>query len=280
MHAPTIPPGQQRVAGHLSRLGSTPPNSLALEGGGAAERLSLALFWAARLNCPELQAPCLACPACRQIAEFSFRDLLVVDGREAAIKVDDVRGLRSLMAEPPRGSGTRVVLLAEAQALTTEAANCLLKVMEEPKAGNVFVLTAPQREWLLPTLVSRSFVLTLAWPATLRPEVSADDATGLESREIATALAAFWSQGRGWFGRPAKGAKLDAHVAAHAVTECRRLLGQIRMGQQALSGPLPPPRLPLADAACEQALDCLEAKVNPALVLDWLAVYGRRLLQG
>ena len=155
---------QPRIAGFLERLAQAPPNSLLLEGGNASERLAFGLFWAARLMCREAAPPCGECRICLQIADDACRDLFLLNGAEGSINVDTVREIRAVLGDPPAGRGPRVVILAEAQALGDGAANALLKSLEEPSPGNVFVLLAPSREILLPTLVSRSFVLTLGWP--------------------------------------------------------------------------------------------------------------------
>ena len=93
----------------------------------------------------------------------------MLDGREGSIKIETVRELRTILGEAPRGDGKRVVILAEAQSLGVEAANALLKSLEEPRPGVCFLLLAPQRERLLPTLVSRGWVVTLAWPEAGTP---------------------------------------------------------------------------------------------------------------
>ena len=160
---------QERVRAALNKLASDPPQVLILEGGSVAERFSVALWHAARLNCPEGQPPCLHCPACLQIGANLFHDLYVLDGREGSIKIETVRELRTILGEAPRGDGKRVVILAEAQSLGVEAANALLKSLEEPRPGVCFLLLAPQRERLLPTLVSRGWVVTRAWPEAGTP---------------------------------------------------------------------------------------------------------------
>lgn len=152
---------QPRIRVFLDRLAQAPPKSLLLEGGTEAERLGLGLYWAARLSCHEAEPPCGVCRICRQVADDAFRDLVLVNGSEGAIAIDTVREIRAMLGDPPAGRGPRVIILAEAQALGDAAANALLKSLEEPRLGNVFVLLAPSREVLLPTLVSRSFVLTL-----------------------------------------------------------------------------------------------------------------------
>lgn len=293
---------QDRVRAFLDRLGTTPPRVLLLEGGHDPEREALALYWACRLNCarslackpdqagqaallaPAVQPktePCGACPECVQVLEKVHRDLVFIDGRSESIKIDMVRELRSLMGEPPRGQGKRVIVLCEAQALQPEAANFLLKSMEEPRPGNVFVLTAPQRERLLPTLVSRSFVLTLAWPEAWATTAAADE--GEDPAEWAGAMGEFWRTGRGWFERTSDKGRLDVPLAARVLVECQRALAGVMSGRegfgQSLQG-LGPESLRRLDAALDTAQECLDYKVNPALTLDWLAVTGFSLTRG
>lgn len=149
----------------FQNLGDNLPQVLILEGGEAAERLSLALWLTAKLNCSKEIKPCLHCPNCLQVGAKIFNDLYILDGQEGSIKIESVRELKPVLGQAPRGNGVRVVILAEAQALGLEAANSLLKVLEEPKAKLLFLLLAPSRERLLPTLISRSWCLTLPWPA-------------------------------------------------------------------------------------------------------------------
>ena len=96
---------------------------------------------------------------------MAHRDFFVLDGREESIKIAQVREqVRPVLGEAPREAQKRIILLAEAQSLGEAAANALLKSMEEPRPHNAFILTTPQRERLLPTLISRSWILTLPWP--------------------------------------------------------------------------------------------------------------------
>ncbi len=261
---------QNRVRAALDKLAADPPQVLILEGGSVEERFSVALWHAARLNCPEAQPPCLHCPSCLQIGASLFQDLYILDGREGSIKIETVRELRTILGEAPRGDGKRVVILAEAQSLGVEAANALLKSLEEPRPGVCFLLLAPQRERLLPTLVSRGWVVTLAWP-------EADAPSTPELRQWEDALADFIGSGQGWFDRtsgkgaadrpfrpegagrrprppqrrlprrtprrPSRRRAPPRQRSAGAVPGIAGLHGQPAAGAQ-LAGHAPPPRLP------------------------------------
>lgn len=269
-----VPGRQAHMLPRLDALARAVPQAVILEGGSAQERAAVGLHLAARLNCEAAAPPCGICATCRQILEKVFLDLQYFDGTAETIKVDAMREIRRLVGEPPRGSGKRVILLAEAQALTEEAANALLKAMEEPRPGNVFVLLTPQRERLFPTLVSRSFTLTLAWPDTAAPSYGGED----DPWPLLDALHTFWRTGRGWFpvnkGRPSRlcaervvtelSRELVAYLAGRADTDLAALLS-------GCMDPDIPRRFDLLLAESQEALVLSPTPVNPALVLDRLA---------
>ena len=268
---------QPRIAGFLERLALAPPSSLLLEGGNADERLALGLFWAARLMCREEAPPCGKCRICLQIEGDACRDLFLLNGAEGSINVDTVREVRAVLGDPPAGRGPRVVILAEAQALGDGAANALLKSLEEPSPGNVFVLLAPSREILLPTLVSRSFVLTLGWPKGELEDPSL--------RESLRALCEFIQSGKGtwleWTGR--KG-NVDARMADSILREVQRSLVQAGYGNpltdlaRLLAARLDVVAVRQVGVVIENALESLDVGANPAVVLEWVAIRMWNLL--
>ena len=296
----TVRAALERLCAHE---GQTLPQTLLLEGGTADSRLAAALYWAGLLNCaprrdhslPEFMAdagPCWSCPACTRLLAGSHRDFFLLDGRNASIKIDQVREIRKITGDPPREAGRRVVVMAESQQLTIEAANALLKSLEEPCPGTVFVLTVPQRERLLPTLVSRSWVLTLPWPHS--GEGALSDPDNLDWGE---ALTEFLRTGRDWFNRTGAKGAMDAARLQGLIAYCRAALaaslilrapnaapGSTRKADAPASHPaasLPLAGLMAASLDLErsrrfsQALDsCEEAlayTVNPAILADWLA---------
>ena len=141
-------PAFQSVRERLDSLGAAPPQVLLLEGGSEAARTDAALYWACRCSCPSARqagTPCLSCPTCRQIAAFEYLDLIALDGRISnkedkenpgkirALSMDNVRGLKSVISDPPHNPGFRVVILAGIETTRTEAANALRPA--HPAAG-------------------------------------------------------------------------------------------------------------------------------------------------
>lgn len=263
--------GAGPVLARLRTLSAHAPQSLVIEGGTEADRRTAALAWAATLNCAAEAAgrPCRCCPACLQIAQGVFLDLKVF-GLEDKISVEEVREALPEWGQPPRGDGVRVSIFLGAHELHPAVANLLLKTLEEPRPGNVFVLVAPQRERLLQTLVSRSFVLTLPWPEASAPEPDAAEWLG--------ALLNFWDTGQGWFERTGTKGSADRALALRLLSACQRELALALAGtvqdspaakRLARLGPSGLRRLDLVLASAQEALN--QPTVMPALVLDWIA---------
>lgn len=108
--------------------------------------------------------------AARQVRALSHPGLLVVrrpydtKGRRFAssIPVDEVRRLRTFLGHRAAGDGWRVVIVDEANELNVNAANALLKSLEEPPERTVFLLVSPAPGDLVPTIRSRCRMLSLS----------------------------------------------------------------------------------------------------------------------
>ena len=274
-----------RLKAVLDNLGAAPPQVLLLEGGSEAQRMDTARYWAMRINCPTAGTsgtPCLACPSCQQIAAGEHLDLAAYDGRISnredeenpgpvrAFNMERVRELKVRLRDAPHGQGRRVVLLMGLSLTRDEASNALLKALEEPSNTTVFVLLAPQREQLLPTLVSRSFCLTLPWP-----DCHADD-PAMQPWE--DALAQFLVQGQGFLDKVAGKGAIDASGATRLLLCCQKAMSRILSGRHNPARPLDAALVLLHGkgraAACQwfaEAQEALNYGVTPARVLETLA---------
>ncbi|MCC7130041.1 MAG: DNA polymerase III subunit [Anaerolineae bacterium] len=137
-----------------------------LSGPDGVGRRTLALRLAQAINCaqpPEPGTPCLTCRVCRQIEAMQQADLLVVQAgsKGGVLKVDQVRELQRSLALHPYESAYKVALLLRFEEAHVSAMNALLKMLEEPPARAILLLTADSRESLLPTVVSRCETLRL-----------------------------------------------------------------------------------------------------------------------
>lgn len=108
------------------------------------------------VNCdaaPE-QRPCGVCESCRLVQTGQHPDVIELDAASNN-SVDDVRDLREKVRLASLRGGRRVWVLDEAHMLSRAAANALLKTLEEPPPGLVFVLATTEPEKLPPTVLSR-----------------------------------------------------------------------------------------------------------------------------
>ena len=132
------------------------------------------------------------------------------------------------------------------------------------------MLLAPQREQLLPTLVSRSLCLTLPWPDPL--------ARNAAPAEWEDAFGMFLQCGRGLFEKTTARNALDAQLAQLLVLSCQKALARVLSGAADPASPLDTALMPLSSAAlascaawCDEALEALRQAVTPARVIEALA---------
>lgn len=275
--APALSKRHSRARDILHRLRPSPPQVMVMEGGTVEERTAMALWYAALHSCSAVSdspeaLPCLACADCLRVGAGFHADVARLDGREGSIRIDDVRELRASLGEAPRGDGKRAVLLLEAQALGVEAANALLKSLEEPRENLIFALMTPQRDRLLPTLVSRGWTLTLAWP-DIQSAVPADLAPWVR------ALDDFLRSGAGLFAQTSVKGGADAQLGRELILCVQKTLAAVMTDPAARPNPLadhfsalPPGGWAYITDVLSQAQASLDAMVNPALVLDWMGV--------
>lgn len=122
---------------------------------GSGKRTA-ALVCAAAVLCEGADKPCGACKACKQVFGGVHPDLVRLGAEGASsIGIAAVRSLQETMRTKPYEAKCRAILLEDAQLLTQDAQNALLKTLEEPQEGNVLFLLCTQLEGLLPTVQSR-----------------------------------------------------------------------------------------------------------------------------
>lgn len=145
-----------------------------------------AAAWAAALLCGA--GGCGACRDCSMAAERAHPDLLWVTPDGASLRLAQAAEACAFVARRPFQAGRRVVVIEGAERLTEEAGNRLLKELEEPPAGAVFVLLASRPEAVPATIRSRLRpVVFRPWPAEAVRE--ALRAEGVEERAARWAAA-------------------------------------------------------------------------------------------
>ncbi len=130
--------------------------------------LQLARWIAQRVNCTAAEnAPCGECQSCKWIAADQHPDVTRLSPEEGSeyIKVEAVRDLIADFSLTAHGRGYKVVILSPAHALYPNAANSLLKTLEEPPPRTLLLLVTSQPSRLLATLRSRCSRLRLEGPS-------------------------------------------------------------------------------------------------------------------
>ncbi|MCW5875485.1 MAG: DNA polymerase III subunit delta' [Anaerolineales bacterium] len=154
-----------------------------LTGSPGIGRRTLALRAAQALNCEAPPAPgefCGECRACRGFARGEHPDLLVVARAEGDrdLRIDAIRELRRELSRAPLEARMQVAVALNFEDASVQAANALLKTLEEPNQRTVIFLTAADEDRLPPTIVSRCELLRL------RPVAADVLAAGLAHRGV------------------------------------------------------------------------------------------------
>jgi len=140
---------------------------------------------------------CGECASCRQVLAGTHADLLLVRPEGLSYGVKQTRDLVLRAAGKPTGGRWHIVLFEDADRCTEQAANALLKAIEEPAPRTVWLLCAPSAEDLVPTIRSRCRVVTLVVPSSDAVAQVLTDRDGIEpARALAAARAAQGHIGR------------------------------------------------------------------------------------
>lgn len=170
-------------------------------------KMTLARNLAQAVNCQGAEPPCGGCTSCLRIEDGKHADVQVVDlaagggsaESEARVKigVEQIEQVQRSASLPPFEGRCKVFILDGAESLSIGAANRLLKTLEEPVPGVLFLLLAPSQGLLPMTIVSRCQCVEL------RPMRGADIEVALTSRwgvdaERATLLSRLSGGCLGW----------------------------------------------------------------------------------
>jgi DNA polymerase-3 subunit delta' len=160
--------GQRRVVEALRRAaaGDGMSQAFLFTGPPGSGRSNAAIAFAAALQCEEVPPGCGVCHACHTVLAGTHADVTVVRTDRLSIGVDEVRDLVRRAALAPVGRRWQAMIVEDADRLTDQAANALLKAIEEPTDRTVWMLCAPTVEDLLPTIRSRCRMVTLSTPST------------------------------------------------------------------------------------------------------------------
>lgn len=212
-------PWQEDIWQHMQGLRTRLPNALLLKGAEGIGKLDLALNFAQSILCdaPDTAGiACQNCPSCHWFSQESNPDFRLIQpdalsiseetpekesGKKASreISVDQIRALSNFVNLSAHSGGYRVVLIHPAEAMNNNAANALLKSLEEPTDKLLFILVTNKPQQLLPTILSRSLSLAVPMPsrehsvAWLKQQGVQDTTAVLAQTGFAPLTALYWS---------------------------------------------------------------------------------------
>lgn len=135
-----------------------------LTGEAGMGRKSLANAFALTLLCEKGKSePCMECHACKQVLSGNHPDLIyVTHDKPNSIGVDDIREqINNTIMVRPYSSYYKIYIVDEAEKMTQQAQNALLKTIEEPPSYAIIILLTTNQEAFLPTILSRCVQLKL-----------------------------------------------------------------------------------------------------------------------
>ncbi|MGW8220969.1 MAG: DNA polymerase III subunit delta' [Syntrophobacteria bacterium] len=181
--------GQKRIINLLRRALAQDhlPHSFLFTGMDGVGKQRTALTLAKVVNCENGAAGdcCDRCVSCRKAASGNHPDINTIERDGPFIKIEQIRALKQRLRFKPLEGLYRVTIINNAQNMKIEAANALLKVLEEPPAENLIILTAYEITSLLPTIVSRCLHLPFQPLATKEISTHLCQAHGLEPKKAA-----------------------------------------------------------------------------------------------
>lgn len=103
----------------------------------------------------EDEKPCNKCKSCIEFDSNNNPDFFVIEPDGSSIKIDQIRQMQKSILEKPIESNKKVYIINDAETMTKEAQNCMLKTLEEPQDFIVIILIASNENNILPTVKSR-----------------------------------------------------------------------------------------------------------------------------
>ena len=184
--------GQDAVVAQLraAASGQGMTHAWLLTGPPGSGRSVAARAFAAALQCRD--GGCGHCDSCHQVTAGTHADVAVIVPEGLSLSVKEARAIVMATSQRPTHSPWQITLIEDADRLTDEAANALLKAIEEPPPSGVVVLCAPSLEDVLPTVRSRCRVAALVTPS---PASVADLLVSDGADQAMAAFAAHAAQG-------------------------------------------------------------------------------------
>ena len=160
--------GQEKLIEHLTTAISVDKVSHAyiINGERSMGKEFIARIYAMAIQCESLDdnvEPCHVCHSCLQALSGNQPDIIfLTHEKPGIISVDDIRRqLNSDIGIMPYKSSKKIYIISEAEKMTPQAQNALLKTLEEPPPYAVIILLTANADTLLPTILSRAIILNM-----------------------------------------------------------------------------------------------------------------------
>ena len=134
--------------------------------GLGADELAMAMGQYLLCLSPMEMSVCNKCKSCKLLIANSHPDLLKIDLEEKAtqIKIDQIRESSDFISKTSQQGGYKIVIISSADKMNKNAANALLKNLEEPAGKTLIVLVSNNPHYILPTIRSRCFKFVINSP--------------------------------------------------------------------------------------------------------------------
>lgn len=156
--------GNERAKAYLSAAfaRNSIPHALLIAGEPGIGKKTLADIIARALVCTGENAPCESCDACYKSANRSHPDIIRLGTEDESVKVDEIRALKRDALLRPNDGERKVYIIDHAEAMTHQAQDAFLKILEEPPLFTFFIILCYNLSDLLPTIVSRAAHISLS----------------------------------------------------------------------------------------------------------------------
>jgi len=236
-----------------ARAGGRFPAALLIHEQSGSGGAWLALYAARTALCRAAGAPCGQCDDCRRVAADTHPDLLRVGPTEESkqIRVEQVRELCAELALTSHGAGATVAIIDPAEAMNANAANALLKTLEEPRPGATLVLVTAAPSRLPATVRSRCQRLSAPAPARAACLAWLEEEGGKRDWEAVLDLIG---------NAPLEALRVDVEALAKLRADSARALDEVARGTLDIPG------------ACERWVKGGDYELRLACLENWLTV--------